>query len=53
MFHASYLYYCIRTEHTLMIPYFVPKLLNLNITLLFYLLLFANARFCCYLVTLK
>ena len=52
MFHTSYISYCIGLERRFMIPNFVCKLLKLNITFLFYLLLFANVRFR-YLMILK
>ena len=54
MFHASYISYDIGFEHKRMTPNFVSKPRNLVIiTLLFYLLLFAIARVCCYFVILR
>jgi hypothetical protein len=53
MFHASYISYDIGPERKLMTPNFNTKLLKLNITLLFYLLLFVNSRVYCYLVISK
>jgi len=51
MCHASYISYDIGSEHKLMTPKSVfSKFLNLVITLLFYLLLFANTRVCFYFV---
>ena len=51
--HVSYISYCFVPEHTIMTQNFFSKPLNLILALLFYLLLFASARFCCYLVILK
>jgi len=54
MFHASYISYDIGFERKRMTPNFVSKPRNLVIiTLLFYLLLFAIARVCCYFVILR
>jgi len=53
MFHASNNSYCMWPENTLMTTNFVSKHLNLNIILLFNLLLFANALSCCYFVILN
>ena len=52
-FHAFYKFYCIGTEHTLITTNFFLEILNLNKTLLFNLLLFANALSCCYFVILN